>query len=335
MKIALDAMGGDRGVTVTVKGAVDAVKEFDVNVILVGKKEDIKKELNKYEYPKDNIEIVNANEVIENEDKPVIAIRRKKNSSMVVGLNLVKKNQADAFISSGNTGALLTGGIFVAGRIKGIERPALAPVYPTDKGVSLLLDAGANAECRPKYLKQFAIMGSIYAEKVLDIENPKVGLVNIGVEEGKGNELVKDTYDLLKETDINFYGNLEARDIPKGYVDILLTDGFVGNTVLKLTEGLAQSIFSNLKKEFMKNTLTKLGAFLLKPSFKSFKEKLDYSEYGGALLLGLKGAVIKAHGSSDAVAIKNAIRQAKIFTERDVVNKIKEEINKTGGEKTE
>ncbi|MTI67573.1 MAG: phosphate acyltransferase PlsX [Firmicutes bacterium] len=335
MKIALDAMGGDKGVTVTVKGAVDAIKELDINVILVGKKEDIEKELNKYEYPKDNLEIVNANEIIENEDKPVIAIRRKKISSMVVGLNLVKKNQADAFISSGNTGALLAGGIFVAGRIKGIERPALAPVYPTDKGVSLLLDAGANAECRPKNLKQFAIMGSIYAEKVLDIENPKVGLVNIGVEEGKGNELVKDTYNLLKEADINFYGNLEARDIPKGYVDILLTDGFVGNTVLKLTEGLAQSIFSTLKKEFMKNTLTKIGALLLKPSFKSFKDKLDYSEYGGALLLGLKGAVIKAHGSSDAVAIKNAIRQAKIFTERDVVNKIKQEINKTGGEKTE
>lgn len=328
MKIALDAMGGDRGVEVTVKGSIDAVYEYDVDIILVGQKNIIESELSKYEYKGSKIEIVNADDVITNEDKPVRAIRRKKGSSMVIGLNLIKSSKADAFISAGNTGALLSGGLFIVGRIKGIERPALAPVYPTEKGVSLLLDAGANVDCKPKHLQQFAVMGSIYSEKVLNIVKPKIGLVNIGIEEGKGNELTKDTYELLKNTDINFYGNLEARDIPKGYVDVLVCDGFVGNTILKLTEGLAKSIFTSLKDEFMRTVLTKLGALMLKPGLRKFKSKLDYTEYGGALLLGVKGAVIKAHGSSDAKAIKNAIRQAKSFIENSVVEKIESEIKK-------
>ncbi|EOD00557.1 phosphate acyltransferase PlsX [Caldisalinibacter kiritimatiensis] len=331
MKIVVDAMGGDHAPEVTVKGSVDAVKEYGVNVVLVGKEEMIKKELEKYQLDSNKIEIVHAEEVIENEDKPVRAIRRKKDSSMVKGLKLVKEKKADAFISAGNTGALLSGGLFVVGRIKGIERAALAPVYPTSNGISLLLDAGANADCKPKYLHQFAIMGSVYAEKVLGIKRPKVGLINIGTEEGKGNELTKETYKLLKESDLNFYGNIEARELPKGKADVLVCDGFVGNTVLKLTEGLAMEIFSLLKKEITKSFFTKLGALMLKSGLKGFKKRLDYTEYGGAPLLGVKGAVIKAHGSSDAKAIKNAIRQAKVFVENEVLEKIEEDINRLGG----
>ncbi|RKD34397.1 phosphate acyltransferase PlsX [Thermohalobacter berrensis] len=326
MKIVVDAMGGDNAPRATVKGSIQAASEYDIDLILVGKENEIKKELERNGYKGNNIEIINAEEVIANEDKPVKAIRRKKDSSMVVGLKMVKDKKADAFISAGNTGALLTGGLFVVGRLKGIERAALAPVYPTKRGISVLLDAGANADCKPKFLEQFAIMGSIYAEKVLNIKNPKVGLVNIGTEEGKGNELTRDTYEILSQSNINFYGNLEARDIPEGLVDVLVCDGFVGNIILKLTEGLALTIFSMLKEEFTKTPFTKLGALMLKPGLKNFKNKLDYTEYGGAPLLGVNGAVIKAHGSSDAKAIKNAIRQAKIFVENKVLEKIKENI---------
>ncbi|MGO1477717.1 phosphate acyltransferase PlsX [Senegalia sp. (in: firmicutes)] len=328
MKIAIDAMGGDKGLTMTIKGSLDAVKELDVNVILVGKSEMIKKELEKYSYDENKVEIINADEIIENNEKPVVAIRRKKESSLVKALKLVKEKEADALVSAGSTGALLAGGLFIVGRIKGIDRPALSPVYPTEKGISLLIDAGANVDCKPKNLEQFAIMGSIYAEKVLNIKNPKVGLVNIGEEEEKGNELTKESYKLLKNADINFYGNLEVRDLPKGDCDVLVCDGFVGNTILKLTEGLSETIFSMLKKEFMKNFKSKIGALLLKDGLKSFKKQIDYSEYGGALLLGVKGGVIKAHGSSDAKAFKNAIRQAKIFTENNVVENIEGEILK-------
>ncbi|KPU28251.1 phosphate acyltransferase [Caloranaerobacter sp. TR13] len=332
MRIIVDAMGGDKGPEVTVKGCVDALKEVNVEIVLVGKEEMIKEQLDKLEYNGDNISIVNADDVITNDDKPVMAIRRKKNSSMVVGLKMVKDKEGDVFISAGNTGALLTGGLLVVGRIKGIERAALAPVYPTKKGISLLIDAGANADCKPKYLQQFALMGSIYADKVLNKKNPKVGLVNIGVEEGKGNELTKEAFELLSKSSlINFYGNVEARDIPEGLVDVLVCDGFVGNVILKLTEGLAYSIFSALKEEFLRNPITKLGALLLKPGLKNFKSKLDYTEYGGAPLLGVKGGVIKAHGSSDAKAIKNAIKQAKAFVENDVLKLIEESISDLGG----
>jgi len=331
MKIAVDAMGGDHGILVTVKGSIDAVVEYDVDVILVGREELIKNELSKYSYDRNKIEIINADEVIHNDDEPARAIRRKKNSSMVVGLNLVKDGVADAFISAGSTGALLSGGLLIVKRIKGIERAALATVYPTKKGVSLLLDIGANSECKPKYLQQFAVMGSVYSEKILGINSPKIGLVNNGTEEGKGNELTKETYKILKESPINFYGNIEARDIPEGLVDVLICDGFVGNVILKLTEGLASSIFSMLKEEFMKSLTTKMGALLLKPGLSKFKKKLDYTEYGGAPLLGIKGAVFKAHGSSDSKAIKNAIKQAKIFLENKVIEKIKEDIGSPGG----
>lgn len=331
MRIAVDAMGGDNAPEVTVKGSIDAVKEFGVNIVLVGNKELIEKEMKKYNYSGNNIEIIHTDEVISYDDEPVKAIRRKKNSSMVVALEMVKNKEADAVISAGSTGALLTGGLFIVKRIKGIERGALASVYPTKRGISLLLDAGANTDSRAKYIQQFAVMGSVYCNKVLGVENPKVGLINIGTEEGKGNTLTKEAFEVLKETDINFYGNLEARDIPEGYADVMVADGFIGNIVLKLTEGLALSIFSMLKKEFMKSLKTKIGALMLKSGLKEFKKRLDYSEYGGAPLLGVKGAVIKAHGSSNANAIKNAIRQAKVFVENNVIEKIEKDIEKLGG----
>lgn len=331
MRIAVDAMGGDQGLLATVKGSIDAIKELGVNIILVGNKEKIKSEILKYEYSGENIEILNSEEVITNDEEPAMAIRRKKNSSMVIGLNLVKEGKADAFVSSGSTGALLAGGLFIVKRIKGVDRAALAIPYPTKKGVSLLLDAGANTDCKAKYLQQFAVMGSIYTEKILNIDNPKVALVNIGTEEGKGNELSKETFDLLKNTNIKFVGNIEARDIPEGIADVLVCDGFVGNIILKLTEGLAMSIFSMLKDEFMSSLKSKIGALLLKSGLRKFKKRLDYTEYGGAPLLGAKGVLIKAHGSSDAKAIKNAIKQAKVFAENKVIERIENEVNSLGG----
>ncbi len=332
MKIAVDAMGGDVGPRVTVKGSVDAVNELGVNIVLVGKSDVINNELSKYNYDKEKIEIVNATEIITNEDEPAMAIRKKKDSSMVVGFNMLKEAQVDAFISAGNTGALLSGGLLIVKRIKGIERPALATVYPTKKGVSLLLDVGANADSKAKYLQQFAVMGSIYCEKILNKKNPRVGLINIGDEKEKGNQLTKEAYELLIKTqNINFCGNIEGRDIPDGEIDVLVCDGFVGNIVLKLTEGLALSIFSMLKEVFMKSATSKIGALLLKSGLKEFKKKLDYTEYGGAPLLGVKGAVIKAHGSSNDVAIKNAIRQAKQFIENKVIENIEADITLLGG----
>lgn len=255
-----------------------------------------------------------------------MAIRRKKNSSMVIGLNCLNNGDGDAFISAGNTGSLLSGGIFLIKRIKEIERAAIATVYPTKMGMSLLLDAGANVDCKPQFLKQFAIMGSIYVEKVFGIETPKVGLINVGTEPEKGNILVKETYNLLESSNINFVGNIEARELPSGVVDVIVCDGFVGNVVLKLTEGLGQTIFSMLKEEFTSNTLSKMGALILKPQLKSFKDRFDYRQYGGAPLLGIKKPVIKAHGSSDALAFKNAIRQGILFVEKQVINKIEEDI---------
>ncbi len=332
MKIAIDAMGGDEGPKVTVKGSILAVEELGVNMVLIGKEDIIKKELNKYEYNSEKIEIVNAEEIITNEDEPARAIRRKKDSSMAVGFNMLKEKDVDAFISAGSTGALLSGGLLIVKRIKGIERPALATVYPTKNGMSLLLDVGANAECKPKYLEQFAVMGSIYSEKILNTNNPKIGLINIGQEKEKGNTLTKEAYELLENTqNINFCGNIEGRNIPDGDIDVLVCDGFTGNIVLKLTEGLGTSMFSMLKEVFMKSTKNKVGALLLKSGFKEFSKRLDYTEYGGAPLLGVKGVVIKAHGSSNDVAIKNAIRQAKQSVENKVIENIEENIKLMGG----
>lgn len=328
MKIIVDGMGGDKGYKEVVKGCVDAINELDVNILIVGNDEKIKQELNNYEYPQNKIEVINATEVITNDEEPAFAIRRKKDSSIVVGLNALKDNKGDGFVSAGSTGALLAGGLFIVKRIEGIERAAITTVYPTINGVSLLIDAGANVDSKPEYLKQFAIMGSIYSERVLGKCLPKIALANIGTEEGKGNSLVKEAYNQIKELDLNFIGNVEARDIPYGVCDVIVCDGFVGNIILKLTEGMATSLLSTLKEELNKSFKSKVGALMLKSQFKSFKKRLDYREFGGAPLLGLKKPVVKAHGSSDALAIKNAIKQVKNFVEKDVIKLIEEDINK-------
>lgn len=330
IRIVVDAMGGDNAPEEIVKGCILARNEYGTNIIFTGNERIIKKEIEKNSNNFNKIDIINADEIIENDEKPVMAIRRKKNSSLVKGLTTVKNNDGDAFLSAGSTGAILTGGLFILGRIPGIERPALALFLPTMNGFSLLIDAGANVDCKPEFLCQFAIMGSIYFEKVLKKPNATVGLANIGTEEGKGNKLVIDSYNLLKQTTVNFIGNVESRDIPKGMADVIVCDGFVGNTILKLTEGLAKEIMSELKNILTSSLKSKIGAALIKSSLKSFKARFDYNEYGGAPLIGVKAPVIKAHGSSNAIAIKNAVKQAKIYVESGVNDTIIEKIQKGG-----
>ncbi len=327
MKIIVDGMGGDNAPVEIVKGAIDALNEYNIDLIIVGKEDLIEEELKKYQYPSDKVEILHADDVITNEDDPALAIRRKKGSSMVVGMKALAEEKGDVFVSAGSTGALLAGGLFIVKRIKGIDRAALSSVYPTSKELSLLVDAGANTNSKAEYLQQFAIMGSIYMEKVMGRTNPKVGLANIGTEEGKGNELTKEAYDLLKNSNINFIGNIEGRTIPLGEADVIVADGFVGNMILKVTEGVAISLFSELKKVFHENAKTKIGASLLKPGLKELKKKTDYTEYGGAPLLGTRKPIIKAHGSSNAYAFKNAINQAISFVNNDVIRTIEDNID--------
>lgn len=326
IKIAVDAMGGDNAPFEIVKGAVEAVNERkDITVCLTGQETVIKKELEKYTYNKEQIEIVNASEVIETGEPPVNAIRKKKDSSIVVGMNLVKNNQADGFVSAGSSGAVLVGGQVIVGRIKGVERPPLAPLIPTEKGVSLLIDCGANVDARPSHLVQFAQMGSIYMEHVLGIKNPRVAIVNIGAEEEKGNALVKETFPLLKECPgINFIGSIEAREIPHGGADVIVCEAFVGNVILKLYEGVGATLISMVKKGLMSSFRSKLGALLIKPALKSTLKSFDATEYGGAPLLGLKGLVVKTHGSSKANEVKNSIIQCISFKEQGIGDKIKE-----------
>ncbi len=326
MRIAIDAMGGDNAPKSNVEGAILAAERFnDIEIILVGQEEEISKYMPQ-NVPK-TISIINATEIIYTEDEPVKAVRRKKDSSLVVASQLVKEDKADAVISAGNTGALMTAGLLIAGRLKGIERPALASVLPTaGKNGVLLLDMGANMDPTSEQLCQYAMMGKIYAEQVLNISNPRIGLLNVGTEDTKGNNLMKTTFPLLKQLPINFVGNIEARDIPAGICDVLVCDGFTGNVVLKLTEGLASSIFNVIKIELTSNTISKLGALILKPAFKNIKKGMDYTEVGGAPLLGVNGAFIKAHGSSNAKAIMNAIRQARLFLIGEVKDKIEKQI---------
>lgn len=328
IRIVLDAMGGDDAPEVTVQGAVEALKASDkISVILTGRTEEIEQELKKYEYDKERIKIVHANEVIGFDEPPVMAIRKKKDSSIVVGMNLVKKGEADAFVSAGSTGAILVGGQFVVGRIKGIERAPLAPLIPTTKGASLLIDCGANVDARPSHLVQFAQMGSIYMERVMGVKNPKVAIVNIGAEEEKGNMLVKETYPLLKEcSDINFMGSIEARDIPAGNADVIVCEAFVGNVILKLYEGLASTMLHTVKEGLMRSLRSKIGALLIKPALKQTVKEFMGEDQGGAPLLGLNGLVVKAHGSSDASDIKNAILQCIRFNEEGINTIIKENI---------
>lgn len=323
--VAVDAMGGDNAPFEIVKGAVEAVNEFGVNIKLVGIESTVKEELAKYKYDTSKIEVIHASEVITTDEAPTTAIRRKKDSSMVVALNLVKNKEADAFVSAGSTGAVLTGATVIIGRIKGIERPALGTCLPTIKGFTFLLDSGANVDCKPKYLEQFAKMGSVYAEHVMGVKNPKVGLVNIGAEKEKGNALTKEVYEILENTDINFSGNIEPRDIPFGKADVIVCDGFVGNTILKFAEGLSMALLKIIKGEITKG-LYKFAALALKKPFGNVKSRLDSEEVGGAPFLGLKSLVVKAHGSSEAKGIRNAIKQCTIFVENDIVSKIEDNL---------
>lgn len=328
IKVAVDAMGGDLAPVEMVAGAVEAVNaKPGIQVLLVGQEAVVNKELSKYTYNKEQIQVVNATEVIATEEPPVNAIRKKKDSSIVVGMNLVKNKEADAFVSAGSSGAILVGGQVIVGRIKGVERPPLAPLIPTEKGVSLLIDCGANVDARPSHLVQFAQMGSIYMEHVVGIKNPRVAIVNIGAEEEKGNALVKETYPLLKECkDINFVGSIEAREIPHGGADVIVCEAFVGNVILKLYEGLSSTLIGVVKQGMLSSLKSKIGAALALPALKKTLKSFDASQYGGAPLLGLNGLVVKTHGSSKAKEVKNSIIQCVTFKEQDINNKIKKNI---------
>jgi phosphate acyltransferase len=331
MRLAVDAMGGDNAPKEIVLGAMKAIEKYsDIHILLVGDEKKIREHLTNEE----RIEILHTEEVILGTDEPVRAVRRKKTASMVLAAQQVADGHADACISAGNTGALMAAGLFVVGRIEGIERPALAPTLPTVGGEGfLLLDVGANADAKPEHLVQYAIMGSIYSEKARGIANPRVGLLNIGTEEKKGNELVRNTFELLKDADINFIGNVESRDLLEGAADVVVADGFTGNMVLKTIEGTAMSVFRMLKSALTANIKSKLAAAVLKPDLAVLKNKMDYTEYGGAGLFGLKAPVIKAHGSSDANAVFNSIRQAREMVEKDVSGTIKTAIEKREGVK--
>lgn len=331
IKVAVDAMGGDHAPAEIVKGAIEAVQaSAKLKVFLVGRKDAIEAELSKYSYPAEQVEIVHAEEVIEMAEPPVMAIRRKKDSSIVVAMNMVKRGECDAYVSAGSTGANLVGGQVIVGRIRGVERPPLAPLIPTATGTSLLIDCGANVDARPSHLVQFAKMGSIYMEHIMGIKNPRVAIVNIGAEEEKGNALVKETFPLLKEcTDINFIGSIEARDIPAGYADVVVCEAFVGNVILKLYEGVGTTLIKEVKAGMMTSLRSKIGALLVKPALKKTLKRFQTEEHGGAPMLGLNGLVVKTHGSSKAIEIKNSILECITFIEQDINGKIRENITVT------
>ena len=328
VNVAVDGMGGDNAPFEIVKGAVEAVNENShVKVFLTGQADKIDSELAKYTYNKEQIEVVNATEIIEMAEPPVMAIRKKKDSSLVKALYLVKDGTCDAFVSAGSTGATLVGGQVIVGRIKGVERPPLAPLIPTANGCALLIDCGANVDARPSHLVQFAKMGSVYMESVMGVKSPKVAIVNIGAEEEKGNALVKETFPLLKNCpDIHFIGSIEARDIPAGLADVVVCEAFVGNVILKMYEGVGGILIKKVKEGMMTSLRSKIGALLVKPALKKTLKAFDLEQYGGAPLLGLNGLVVKTHGSSKAIEIKNSILQCITFTEQNINQKIKEKI---------
>ena len=324
--IAMDAMGGDNAPHAVVDGAIQALRQWnDIKILLAGPEEKLNELIAEAADVKDRIEIIPADEVISMDETPVLQVRKKKNSSMVQAMLAVKEGRAQAFISAGSTGAVLAGSILRIGRIRGISRPALGPVMPARKKPFILVDCGANVDCTPEYLLQFGMMGSVYMKSVMGVADPKVGLVNIGAEEEKGNELTKKTYQLMKQQKLyTFAGNCEAREIPTGDFDVVVADGFDGNIILKFMEGLASTMFSMMKEKMMGNLRSKIGALLVKPALREFKKSMDYEEYGGAPLLGVDGAVIKAHGSSNGKAMCSAIRQARTMIETDVVGVIRE-----------
>ena len=329
VKVAVDAMGGDNAPYEIVKGGIEAVNENShVKVFFTGPEELINSELAKYTYHKEQVEVVNATEVIGMAEPPVMAIRKKKDSSLVKALNLVKEGTCDAYVSAGSTGATLVGGQVIVGRLKGVERPPLAPLIPTATGCALLIDCGANVDARPSHLVQFAKMGSVYMESVMGIKNPRVAIVNIGAEEEKGNALVKETFPLLKNCpDIHFVGSVEARDIPAGAADVVVCEAFVGNVILKMYEGVGGILIKKVKEGTMTSLRSKIGALLVKPALKQTLKAFDLEQYGGAPMLGLKGLVVKTHGSSKAVEIKNSVLQCITFTEQNINQKIQEKIS--------
>lgn len=326
VRVVVDAMGGDYAPEEPVKGAVEALRENQsIFIYLAGKENVIRRELKKYTYPEDRLKIVPASQVIETGEPPAAAIQKKKDSSLVAGLQMVRKGEADAFVSSGSTGAVLVGGQVIVRKIPGVERAPLAPLIPTEKGVSLLIDCGANVDARPSHLLQFAAMGSIYMEYILGVKKPRVAIVNIGAEEEKGNALVKETFPLLKECrDIHFVGNIEARDIPKGKADVIVTEAFVGNVILKLYEGVASVLIHEVKKGMLSTLRSKIGALLVKPALKETLKSFDASEYGGAPLLGLRGLVVKTHGSAKAIEIRHSIHQCVQFQKQELNQKIQQ-----------
>ncbi len=325
MKIVVDAMGGDHAPALVVAGAVQAARDLGIEIILVGQQDVVQAEVSKHEVTGLPVTIHHASQVIEMDEHPAAAVKAKKDSSMVVGMDLVKQHQADAFFTAGNSGGALAAALFRLGRIRGILRPSLSTIFPslTPSGFCFLLDIGANADCKPEYLLQFAIMGSIYAERVLGVTNPRVAIVSNGEEEGKGNQLVQDTVPLLRASKLNFVGNAEGKDIPWGIADVVVTDGFTGNVIVKLAEGVSKLILDILRQELTSRPITKLGALLAKPAFGSLRRRLDYREYGGAPLLGVDGVVIVGHGRSDAKAIRNGIRVAAQAVENGILEAIK------------
>lgn len=328
--IAIDAMGGDNAPQAIVEGAVQALKQFDdIKILLAGPEARLSEMIANETDVKDRIEIIPADEVISMDEAPVLQIRKKKNSSMVQAMLAVKEGRAQAFVSAGSTGAVLAGATLRIGRIRGISRPALGPVMPARKKPFILVDCGANVDCTPEYLLQFGMMGSVYMKSVMGVKDPQVGLVNIGTEEEKGDNLTKQTYQLMKQQNLfNFAGNCEAREIPTGDFDVIVADGFVGNVILKFMEGLSSTMISMIKEAMMSSLRSKIGGILVKPAMRAFKKKMDYEEYGGAPLLGVDGAVIKAHGSSNGKAMCSAIRQARTMLETDVVGVIREGVKK-------
>ena len=328
VRVAVDAMGGDNAPKCMVEGAVNALAQAEnIQVLLVGNTQAVEQELSGKEWDKNRLKVVPAASVISTDEPPVEAIRKKKDSSMVIGLNMIRNGEADAFVSCGSTGALLVGGQTIAGRVKGVKRPPLAALIPTTEGVTLLADSGANVDARPEHLVSFARMGSIYMSDVLGVKNPRVGLLNIGAEEEKGNALTKETYQILKGLDdLNFIGNIEARDVPYGKCDVLVCDAFAGNIALKMYEGVATALLKEIKSALYSSLSGKLGGLLIKPSLKGVLKKFDATAYGGAPLLGLRGLVVKAHGSATEKEVCNAILQCVSFTEAGIAGKIEKSL---------
>jgi glycerol-3-phosphate acyltransferase PlsX len=328
MKIVVDAMGGDHAPAVAVDGAVQAARDLGLEVILVGQEDKVRAELARYDTAGLPLTVHHASQVIEMDEHPAAAVRAKKDCSMVVGMELLKRHEADAFYTAGNSGGALAAALFRLGRVRGIKRPAISSIFPsqTPQGYSFILDIGANADCRPEFLVQFAVMGSAYAERVLGVTRPRVAIVSNGEEEGKGNQLVQDTVPLLKASGLNFVGNAEGKDIPWGLADVLVTDGFTGNVIIKLAEGISRFLLDTIKAEITSRSVTKVGGLLAKPAFDGVRKRLDYREYGGAPLLGVDGVVIIGHGRSDALAIRNGIRLAAQAVENGVLDAIKQGI---------